>query len=663
MGRKVKSWDFQIEGDIVERVKESLRYIGGYCPDSIVKKAREKESTVKQPVNKELPNALIQLDNEIKIDIDNEHMQEFSEAILKFVKGISLFIEKSTGLLFKINPAGSFPLGNKIEEIDEFDFVLECINMPKTLMELPLQDIRDISFKPDHFHYPGMIIRPLLLECQYVDNVTITTLIQKRFAMNLVISWKCSCSQKHKVSLDLAVSLKSKNFTYHKHLEKMDMFLKDTPFEETIESDGFSYHCFPFACEGEDIDHFGDCRLDTNYFDKCMFDTCEKISPNIKLCFRITKFICSRFFPKLWSEQRCMIKRKEMNVFQPIISSYILKQLLFREVIDFPSSENWSAALIHLRLTSLLKRLQKVTNVYDLLNPSEIKRIKPEEYELLFEHFDTWINKLISCFQHGFTERIKQLAALKKVESRSKQLWFFRNVFIITAREPKLLGPNKPITCLLFKLDIPKIESETSYIKRIVYNIQNEIISEVIDVDLSRLTKPQSEKCLSLFLFLYSGNLGLLEEDDVKSNMVIKKLNIILKIFETFEIRFKEAFSVLLEFEYLTSCKDDNVINMSSIFSQITMKEAGCIYRHFQQQAFRNNETVYDVNENNFDSALPRAVFKDAPRLLQRSNKTDPDEKEILLSRKELEPLDRCCAKHKAHIWLYSAIMKSFGKI
>lgn len=102
---------------------------------------------------------------------------------------------------------------------------------------------------------------------------------------------------------------------------------------------------------------------------------------------------------------------------------------------------------------------------------------------------------------------------------------------------------------------------------------------------------------------------------------------------------------------------------MSSIFSQITMKEAGYIYRHFQQQAFRNNETVYDVNENNFDSALPRAVFKDAPLLLQRSNKTDPDEKEILLLRKELEPLDRCCAKHKAHIWLYSAIMKSFGKI
>ena len=662
MGHKVKSWDFQIEGDIVERVKESLRDIGRYCPDCIVKKARGKESTMKQPDNKELPNALIQFDNEIKIDIDNRHIQEFSEAILKFVKGIAHFIEKSTGLLFKINPAGSFPLGNKIEEIDEFDFVLEWINMPKKLMELPLQDICDISIKPDSFHYPGMVIRQLLLECQYVDNVTITILTQKRFAMNLVISWKCSCLQKHEVSLDLAVSLKSKNFTYHEYLEKMDIFLQDTPFEETIESDGFSYHCFPFRRES-DIDLFRHCRLDTNYFDKCMFDTCDKISPNIKLSFRITKFICSRVFPREWGEQRCVFTWKNINVFKPIISSYILKQLLFREVIEFPSSEDWSAALIHIRVTSLLKRLQKVKKIHDLLDPSESKHIKFKEYELLYEYFDTWMNKLISCFQHGFAERIKELTALKKAGNRSKQLWFFKNILIITAREPKNFGPNEPLTCLLFKLDIPEIQSETSSIKKVIYIIQNEIIADAIYVDLSKCTKLHSDKCFTLFLFLYSRNLGVLEEEDVESNKVFQKLNIILNIFEMFEITFKAVFSILLELEYLTSCRDDNVIEMGSIFSQVTMKEAGSIYRHFQQQASRNNETVDDVNENTFDSVLPRAVFRDAPLLSERSNKTDSDEKEILLLKKELEPFNRCCAKHKAHIWLYSAIMKSFGKI
>ena len=61
---------------------------------------------------------------------------KISKSLVKLFESIAHFFEKLSGLRFEINSAGSFPLGNKIEAIDEFDFVLEWINMPKELTEL-----------------------------------------------------------------------------------------------------------------------------------------------------------------------------------------------------------------------------------------------------------------------------------------------------------------------------------------------------------------------------------------------------------------------------------------------------------------------------------------------------------------------------------------------
>ena len=657
MGQGEAPFHFRTRNDIVEEVQESLRNIGRCCPDYIVKNAREKESTIKKPANKELSNVFVQLDNEIKINTKDGQIKEFSETILKFVKGIAHFIELLSGLKFKINPAGSFPLGNKIEHIDEFDFVLEWIDMPKKLKEFSVQEIGNLYFKRGPVkYYPGMIIRKLLLKCQNVDNITIKTLIQKGFAMNLVISWECSYCHKHEISLDLAVSLKSKD-TMQKYLETMELSFKGTPFEETIESNEFSNHCFPFINEGEPcriFKPFKECRIDTNYFDKCMFDRCDKISPNIKLTFRITKFICSKVFPRYCKNHKCVLQRTKVCDFEPFISSYVLKQLLFREVIEFPSSKDWSVALIHLRVISLLKRLQKVTQLSD-----PIKQIRSEKNEFLFKYFDTWIIRLISWFQNGFPERSEDLTALRKAKNGPKQLWLLRNVLIITAQEPKILWPEDPFINPIFKLCTPETRSETSNKKNFISDIYNEIISDMIYVDLTNHDK----LFFGLFVFLYSVDLGLLEEEDVKSNKIIKKLSAIKEIVETFEVTCETACSVLIKFKSLIFCSDDNVMKMSSLFSQVTMKEAGSIYRFFKQQASRNEKAVFNINKNNVDSMLTGAMLGDASPLLQRQNNTDSDEEEISLLNKLLEPLDGCCPKHKACIWLFSAIMKSLGKI
>ena len=633
MGQGEAPWHFQIDAVVVEEAIKSFRHIGRYCPEDIVKKTRGKYGTVKKPGNKGISELLVQLDNEIKIDIEDEHVKKFSNAILKFVKAITHFIEELSGLKFKISPAGSFPLGNKIEQIDEFDFVLEWINMPKRLTELTLRDLGHLYLNTVDplraFH--GMIIHQLLLECQEVENITIKTLIQKRFAMNLVISWKCSSYHIHEVSLDLAVSLKSKN-TMQNYLKNMGLSFNDTPFEQTVKPDEPAYHCFPFARKPELYDPFEECRVDTNYFDRYMFATCDEISPNIKSSFRITKFLCSKIFPRHCKNYKCVLKKTAVSDFEPFVSSYVLKQLLFKEVMEFPKGKDWGFAFIHLRIISLLKRLKKVSEIRDFLNPLEIKNIRDKENELLFEYFDNCVVKLISWFENGFTERREDELSLKKARDGSSQLWLFRNVLIITAKEAINSWSAEPIDYPVFKVDVPVARAKTDNTKEIIYDIYNEITRDMIYVDLTT----QSDMYFNLFIFLYSHTVRVLEKEDVKSNRVIEKLDMITEIAKKFKLTFKTVCSTLRKVKTLISNKDDVANKLSSIFSQVTTEQAWSIYRYFQRQ---DSET----------ETMP-------------CNNIEKNGKEISLLKKVMEPYASSTVD-EAHVWLYIAIMKSLGKL
>ena len=658
MGQGEPPFPINIEDTIVKEIKERLKPIGRYCPDEIVKNAREKESKVKKPNNKELPNVFIQLDNEIKIDIEDGHIKEFSETILKFVEGIAHLFQKLSGLRFNIYRAGSFPLGNKIEQIDEFDFVMEWIDFPKELMELHFSEFRRFYYRRRSVtNYPGMIIRQLLLEFQDVEKVSIKTLIQKRFAMNLVISWKCSYCHIHEVSLDLAISIKLK-----KPIQD-PIHLEHTPFKGIFESNEFLYYCLPFIGASEPWNAFEKGRVDTNYFDKYVFEIFDKISPNIKLSFRITKFICSNVFPRHCRNRKCMLQGMNISEFEPIISSYVLKQLLFKEVLTFPFGKDWSAALIHLRVTSLFKRLLKLPQIKDVLNPNEEKYIREEKNELQFELLDTCVSKLISWFQNDFTEKIEHLTASKAADG-SRQLWFLRKVLVITAKEPnltKIYSENTEghFNFPIYKLDMPGTRSETSNTKKIFYDMYKEIIRNTICVDLTT----HNELYFPLFAGLYLGGCGVLENEDFKSNRVIEKLTIIMEIAEKFEITIETVCSTLIKCKHFFPCLDDYAIKVSKIFSQVDMKEAASIYRYFEQKSSRNEKTVYNVNKNNLDSMLRGAAFKNT--LSQRPKSKYFDGKEILLLETFFYSgeVARFFPIHKERLWLYSAIMKSVGKI
>ena len=77
---------------------------------------------------------------------------------------------------------------------------------------------------------------------------------------------------------------------------------------------------------------------DTNIFNKQMFETCDRVSPNVRLFYRALKFIRNCFF-------LCRVKtaRNDLTLCLRVMSytkctflSYLLKQVLFQKFIEFP---------------------------------------------------------------------------------------------------------------------------------------------------------------------------------------------------------------------------------------------------------------------------------------------------------------------------------------
>ena len=83
----------------------------------------------------DLETLLENLDREIQIDIKDQGIKKFGNEVLLFVETIVKCFEIYEPK-FRVTLAGSFPLGLKIEEMDEFDFVFEWINMPEQLTEI-----------------------------------------------------------------------------------------------------------------------------------------------------------------------------------------------------------------------------------------------------------------------------------------------------------------------------------------------------------------------------------------------------------------------------------------------------------------------------------------------------------------------------------------------
>ena len=131
----------------------------------------------------------------------------------------------------------------------------------------------------ERYYIMALINRILIRSTKEIDYSDIK-LFRKKRAINIKFFWMCPLSQDHSVSLDLAISVKTSSATgdYFSHVK---FPLKGTVFEDSININEKMY----WNCSVKTIID----EPNTNMFDKKMFETCNKISPNIRLCYRILK--------------------------------------------------------------------------------------------------------------------------------------------------------------------------------------------------------------------------------------------------------------------------------------------------------------------------------------------------------------------------------------
>ena len=183
--------------------------------------------------NDPLANEFIKLDHEISINKDDGGVKEFSKAIFNFLDSLFEFVKfVHKDFKFRVNPAGSFPVNNKIGDMDEFDFVLFWENFSEqyNIEEVRLSDLYFISLLSTYTPEIIDIIKRVLILCKEYGRISEIRLFWKSHAINIEFCWFCCLSHKHLVSLDLAISIKTTT-TLQEYYKLQTFFMKNTPFE------------------------------------------------------------------------------------------------------------------------------------------------------------------------------------------------------------------------------------------------------------------------------------------------------------------------------------------------------------------------------------------------------------------------------------------------
>ena len=257
------------------------------CPSAILEDARRSRDLNQLFFDDPRANEFIKLDPEINVDKDNEGIKQFEEKMFNGVVSLcDLIRDENDGYNFTVIPCGSFPLNAKVENLDEFDYVLgwenksEFYKMEDCIGSRQIIEIESSKVSlGERYYIMALINRILIRSTKEIDYSDIKSFRKKR-AINIKFSWMCSLSHEHSVSLDLAISVKTSS-AIGDHFSYVKFPLKETAFEDSININEKMY----WNCSVKTIID----EPNTNMFDKKMFETCNKISPNIRLCYRILK--------------------------------------------------------------------------------------------------------------------------------------------------------------------------------------------------------------------------------------------------------------------------------------------------------------------------------------------------------------------------------------
>ena len=109
----------------INNVLQNFVKVLSFCPSSILRDAWKKKDLNGLFCGDPVANELLRLDHEIYVNKDDKDVKKFGDAIFNCVISLcNLMSYTNRELNFTVIPCGSFPLHVKIENLDEFGYLL-----------------------------------------------------------------------------------------------------------------------------------------------------------------------------------------------------------------------------------------------------------------------------------------------------------------------------------------------------------------------------------------------------------------------------------------------------------------------------------------------------------------------------------------------------------
>ena len=467
-------------------------------------------------------------------------------------------------------PGGSFPQIVNIEGLDEFDFVFilesesKSLNIDEWVELLLLGDTRSLAKEIER------LLRKSINENLFVVEMK---LLQKGHCVNFIISWICSYKHKHSLSLDISISIKTST-KLQDIFREVNFPLTGTPFENSIGRNDNVY--WNSKLNGK----IPGGRIDTNIFDQQLFYKYDDISSNIKLCFRLVKFICAHTFPYDYKGKKCQFKKEEKRYHKPAYSSFILKQLLYKEVNKFSSSEHWKNVDIFTRIASILENFISGDSLKELIAgdfPEGEKSTLGGQGKL----FQNVLTGLIEFLHESEVKRFSK----PKMLSNINEIVLVASDIIVKASESTvktLYGTwcgdtwcDENFSFYKFGLFAPNLIENSVFCG--IYQTFDGVIDDVKKVDLVGYSEYELQKFLSLV------NVSIITKEDTDAGNYTRKLNSFNQILEFYGIPLKEVFDPKLDISYEYLPKPTKLIKRAEILKQISWEKAGAIYKNPQE--------------------------------------------------------------------------------
>ena len=289
----------------------------------------------------------------------NDDVYNVAHSLVTWVRdGVSTNCQNTT---FDIKPIGSFSLGTKVIDCNEFDFLLIYVKENDSQNEECMQVFQEFK---QFFLRLQKLVQPVI----YIPEIT--AVYSHGPAWCVELSWTAN-GEVNTIGVDITLAVRHPD----KEMKECCTSLKDNPIFDSLYqqiNDNALYVNVDPARSG-----YTTCTLDTN-----ILETLRDISPNILVAYRIIKFFISVLFPK-----RVKFCKNTVDGFicSNYINSHELKSCLLWHINKYYKPDHWTTAKLSKRIICMIESMkQRNEFAIDFINDGTPSR-EMKTFELLIE--------------------------------------------------------------------------------------------------------------------------------------------------------------------------------------------------------------------------------------------------------------------------------------